>query len=187
MKGTMMNTYNIDSTDGVHSEYLELLEALSKTHEKAERCVLVVDDEPTVRRMVSRSMRALDKELTVHEAENGQEALSILEEIRAKGESDPVLIVTDLQMPVMDGWDFIEKLRKDYEARQCKYGIPVVVLSSSTGVKGIIARKSVHGDKSKYRPIASVAKENCIKPFAYDAAGARGVLAWAKYFLTDQK
>jgi CheY-like chemotaxis protein len=184
MKGTMMKTYTIDNEDGIRDDYLELLEALSKTHEKAERCVLVVDDEPTVRRMVSRSMRALDKELTVHEAENGQEALSILEEIRAKGESDPVLIVTDLQMPVMDGWDFIEKLRKDYEARQCKYGIPVVVLSSSTGVKGLIAKKSVHGDKSKYRPIATVAKEDCIKPVSYDTAGAEGLLSWAKFFLT---
>lgn len=179
-----MKSYDIDNKDGIQSEYLELIEALSKTHEKAERCVLVVDDEPTVRRMVSRSMRALDKGLKVHEAENGQEALGILEEIRAKGQSDPVLIVTDLQMPVMDGWDFIENLRKDYEARQSAFGIPVVVLSSSSGVKGILAKKSVHGDKSKYRPIATVAKEDCIKPFAYDTAGSEGLLSWAKFFLT---
>jgi CheY-like chemotaxis protein len=187
MKGTMMKTYNIDNEAGTGNEYLELLEALSKTHEKAERCVLVVDDEPTVRRMVSRSMRALDKDLKVHEAENGQEALWVLEEIRAKGEGDPVLIVTDLQMPVMDGWDFIESLRKDYEARQCKFGIPVVVLSASTGVKGILAKKSVHGEKSKYRPIATVAKEDCIKPLSYDSAGTKGVLSWAEYFITSQE
>jgi CheY-like chemotaxis protein len=187
MKGTMMKTYNIDNEAGTGNEYLELLEALSKTHEKAERCVLVVDDEPTVRRMVSRSMRALDKDLKVHEAENGQEALWVLEEIRAKGEGDPVLIVTDLQMPVMDGWDFIESLRQDYEARQCKFGIPIVVLSSSSGVKGILNKKSVHGDKSKYRPIASVAKEDCIKPLSYDVAGAKGLLSWAEYFLTTQE
>ena len=130
-----MKTYTIDNEDGVQGEEcLELFKALEKLHDAPERCVLVVDDEPTVRRMVSRSMKTLDKDLTVHEAENGQDAIAVLNGLREAGEDDPVLIVTDLQMPVMDGWELIEALRKDYEAQGRSYGIPLVVLSSSTGV-----------------------------------------------------
>ncbi len=182
-----MKTYSIESDEGLQEGYKLILEELAKLDEAPKRCALVVDDEPTVRRMVSRSMRSLDKKLTVHEAENGQDALAVLKELREAGENDPVLIVTDLQMPVMDGWELIESLRKDYESQGRAFGIPLVVLSSSSGVKGFVARKSVHGDKSKYKPIATVAKQDCIKPLAYDTTDGDGLMSWVKYFLTDQE
>lgn len=182
-----MKTYVIENEEGLEEVYAQFFGELAKLHEAPKRCVLVVDDEPTIRRMVSRSMKTVDKALTVHEAENGQDALEVLKGLRDAGEDDPVLIVTDLQMPVMDGWELIEALRKDYESQGRSSGIPLVVLSSSSGVKGILARKSVHGEKSKYTPIATVAKENCIKPFAYDMVGTDGLMSWVQYFLTDQE
>jgi len=180
-----MTIYNIDETEGLDSgEYQELLAALGKSHEDKQRSVLVVDDEPSVRRMVSRSMRSLDPSLKVHEAENGLEALSVLEIIRREEGSDPILIVTDLQMPVMDGWEFIEKLWQECQAHKRNCGIPVVVLSSSSGVKGRVFTKSVHGDKNRYRPLITIAKENCTKPMKYDGQGAQGLVAWLQYFVS---
>lgn len=162
-------------------EFIRVLEGGDAT--PGQRSVLVVDDEQSVRRMVSRSMTSLDKDLKVYQAENGQEALEILKAIRIKEGADPAMIVTDLQMPVMDGWDFIDELWKECEQKGKNYGIPVIVLSSSSGVKGMFFGKSVHGEKCKYRPLVAIAKEECIKPMKYDSKGEKGLAAWIKYFL----
>ena len=169
------------------SELQQLIRALEESESKpGERSVLVVDDEPSVRRMVSRSMTGLDKALKVHQAENGQEALGVLAEIREKTGVDPIMIVTDLQMPVMDGWEFIDRLWKECQQRGRVLGIPVIVLSSSSGEKGVLFGKSVHGEKCKYRPLVAIAKEDCIKPMKYDTQGEKGLVAWIRYFLRKE-
>jgi CheY-like chemotaxis protein len=166
------------------SDKQEFIRALAESEGKTgARSVLVVDDEPTVRRMVSRSMKGLDKDLKVHEAENGQEALDRLAEIRESEGADPVLIVTDLQMPVMDGWEFIDQLWKQCQEKGREFGIPVIVLSGSSGQKGVLFGKSVHGAKCKYSPIVTIAKEECIKPAKYNMQGEKGLVAWLQYFL----
>jgi len=91
--------------------------------------------------------------------------------------------VTDLQMPVMDGWEFIDRLWKQCEEQGRALGIPVIVLSSSSGEKGILFGKSVHGGKCKYRPLVAIAKEQCMKPIKYDAQGEKGLAVWIKFFL----
>lgn len=162
----------------------EFLQALEKKTGKTQgRSVLIVDDDATIRRMVSRSLTAHDKTLKIHEAENGREALDVLQTIRSSPGGDPALIVTDLQMPVMDGWDFIDQLWKECEKEGRAAGIPVIVLSASSGEKGIFWGKSVHGDKCKYSPLVAIAKEDCIKPMKYDSQGEEGLTAWAKHFL----
>ena len=181
-----MKAYDLSEMDESEGAYERLIAALGKDEEGGaggHRAVLIADDEKSVRRMVSRSMTQLDPDLKVYQAENGREALETLQKLREKEGRDPVLIVTDLQMPVMDGWEFIEALREEYEAEGKQIGIPLVVLSSSTGTKGFIAGKSVHGDKSKYQPLVTVAKEDCIKPMKYDAQGEQGLVAWVKFFL----
>lgn len=151
--------------------------------DKSARHVLIVDDEPSVRRMVSRSMKTVDPEVTIHEAENGRDALEVLQSIRKNTGSDPVLIVTDLQMPVMDGWEFIDQLWKECEERGRKSGTPLIVLSASSGSKGFFGGTSIHGGKSKYSPLVAIAKEDCIKPLKYDSQGEVGLKAWLKHFL----
>lgn len=65
--------------------------------------ILVVDDEEDVRVLHSRVLR--DKGYRVEEARNGQEALQKLE-----GEV-PDLMVLDLMMPEVDGWEVLRRLR----------------------------------------------------------------------------
>jgi CheY-like chemotaxis protein len=165
-------------------EYLDIIHALEKTEaQPGQQTILVVDDEPSVRRMVSRSITSLNKDLKVIEAENGQHALESLQSLRDKKEEDPVMIVTDLQMPIMDGWELIDRLWEDCQKNRKGVAIPLIVLSSSSGVKGMFFGKSVHGEKCKYSPVVSIAKEDCIKPRKYDAQGEKGLVAWLKYFL----
>jgi two-component system chemotaxis response regulator CheY len=67
------------------------------------RAALVVDDSPTMQEMVSFTLSKAG--FAVTRAGNGEEALTRLK----TGKFD--LIVTDLNMPVMDGIDFIKNLR----------------------------------------------------------------------------
>ena len=96
-----------------------LVNVLRKHHQGQQPChVLVVEDEPSIRQMVR---RVLEKEgWAVREAENGQAGL------QAVAESKPAVILSDLMMPVMNGFDFIRELRKNKEWRD----IPVVILTA---------------------------------------------------------
>jgi two-component system, chemotaxis family, chemotaxis protein CheY len=81
--------------------------------------VLVVDDDPDILDALSEILEAEGYE--VQRARNGREALQRLEQ------GHPNLILLDLMMPVMDGWEFARSL--DPRARP-----PIVVLSADRNV-----------------------------------------------------
>lgn len=79
--------------------------------------VLVVDDDGDNRELLVELLETEGYSAT--SAENGSRALASLED-----GLDPDLILTDLQMPVMSGWDLCESLRQNPNLRS----IPVVLL-----------------------------------------------------------
>jgi CheY-like chemotaxis protein len=79
--------------------------------------VLVVDDDPDIRELLFTALE--DEGFEVVPAGNGHEALAIIETFR------PDVIVLDLMMPVMDGWQFAAELRSRDE------DIPIVLLSAA--------------------------------------------------------
>lgn len=167
-------------------DYLQLLECVKRHMDPSSNTVLLVDDEKGIRMKVSREVRAFDPSIVVFEAANGAEALETLNLIRAKYVRDPLLIVLDLQMPVMDGWEVIRKLKKEYESQGKDSGIPIIALSSTSGEKsGLLGKKSIHDGKSGYTPLVSVAKESCVEKSCYDAEGEKGLLAWLKFFMKE--
>lgn len=167
----------------IQSSFL-LSESIKKGLNADNNTALLIDDEKGIRKMVARSLVSFAPEIQIYEAGNGKEGLETLAEIRQKHNSDPLLIVLDLNMPVMDGWDFIEELKKKYEEAGKDFGIPIIALSSTSGEKGaLFMKKSVHGGKSGYTPLVSVAKESCIEKTRYDAKDEEGLDAWLKYFL----
>ena len=96
-----------------------LVEVLRKFRDHAStRPILVVEDDASVRETIR---RALSQDgLKVVEAENGREALERMAEIT------PSLILLDIMMPELDGFGFMEELRKHEQWRP----IPVVVLTA---------------------------------------------------------
>src|SRR5205823_6671445 len=79
---------------------------------------LVVEDDPPTRELLRHVLEA--DGWTVREAGNGREALQVI------GEGPPSLILMDLMMPEMDGFELIKELRQ-----HPKWGtIPVVVLTA---------------------------------------------------------
>jgi two-component system chemotaxis response regulator CheY len=84
---------------------------------------LIVDDSTVMRKIVERALRqaGLDSML-VHEAGSGVEGLEVL---RAK----PVdLILSDINMPSMDGLEFLRQLR----AQNLAPGVPVVMITTES-------------------------------------------------------
>ncbi|MDD5306595.1 MAG: response regulator [Deltaproteobacteria bacterium] len=78
---------------------------------------LIADDDEDVRSAFSRVL--VDEGLRVRAVANGAQALREIE-------SDPPdVIITDIVMPVMDGWDLCERLKRDYALRH----IPIILLS----------------------------------------------------------
>lgn len=80
--------------------------------------VLVIDDDPPLRRMLSLTLR--DGGFAVLPAADGQAALDLL----AADPSLPDAIVLDLEMPVMDGRAFFRALRER------GFEVPVIVVSA---------------------------------------------------------
>ncbi len=83
------------------------------------RTVLVVDDDPNIRRMIVAALRR--DGYTFLEAPNGREALDLM---RAE---HPDVVVLDLMMPVLSGWDVLRERQGDRELQR----IPVIVVSAN--------------------------------------------------------
>ena len=71
----------------------------------ADRSVLIVEDDPELRRVYADVLR--DDGWVVHAAHDGLEALELLQNGVA-----PCVAVVDLRMPRMDAWAFIDELRR---------------------------------------------------------------------------
>lgn len=82
--------------------------------------VLLVEDDPVLREMMSRMIE--NEKFPVTAAENGRRALELVKQ------SIPKLILLDIMMPVMDGFQFLGELRQRKEWAH----IPVVVLTAKT-------------------------------------------------------
>jgi CheY-like chemotaxis protein len=85
--------------------------------------VLLVDDDLIDTMTVQRAFKELRMSAPLVTAENGEQAIQYLEQ----NSNRPGLILLDLNMPVMNGIEFLARVKSDPELR----GIPVVVLTTS--------------------------------------------------------
>jgi two-component system, cell cycle response regulator DivK len=82
------------------------------------KCILVVEDQPDNRRILRDLLGNAGYELI--EAETGEEALTALEAQR------PDLILMDIQLPVMDGYEATRRIRSNPELKS----IPIIAVTS---------------------------------------------------------
>ncbi len=80
--------------------------------------ILIVDDIKLNRKFIKDVL--LNSAISFLEAENGKEAISILKK------SIPDVIITDIKMPIMDGYQFLEKIRADHILKS----IPVIAYTA---------------------------------------------------------
>ncbi len=82
------------------------------------RKVLIVDDDSVTRGLLSRVLKPHSKDFQVLTAINGKDAIAIIEKQK------PNLIITDLQMPEMDGFELMVNVNKNYP------GVPIFVMTA---------------------------------------------------------
>ncbi|WP_411837096.1 response regulator [Paracoccus sp. ME4] len=83
--------------------------------------ILAVDDSPTIRALVSKALRNAGFEVFL--AADGVDGVGAL------SEADPHLIITDINMPRMDGFGLIENVR----ATGAYAEVPILVLTTESG------------------------------------------------------
>ena len=91
------------------------------------RRVLVLDDDGDARELLTYLLRSYDERIRVTEAANGEEALRVLQA------DPPDLILVDLLMPGMDGWQFLGALASNEKLAN----IPAVIVSAQDAVEGL--------------------------------------------------
>jgi two-component system, chemotaxis family, chemotaxis protein CheY len=116
---------------------------------------LIVDDSAVMRKVIERALRQAGLELTeVLQAANGEEALQTLRE----NQGGPLaLILSDINMPVMDGLKFLEARRNEKLAP----GVPVVMITTEGNETFVLSA------------IAAGAQGYICKPFTAEQVKAR--------------
>jgi CheY-like chemotaxis protein len=79
--------------------------------------ILIIDDEPQMRRLLVRVLSGAGH--TVHEAKNGRDGIGLFHRV------NPVLVITDIVMPDMEGIEMIRTLRQEAPT------IPILAISGS--------------------------------------------------------
>jgi two-component system, chemotaxis family, chemotaxis protein CheY len=103
--------------------------------------ILIVDDSATTRAMIKRIIRMTDLPVAeLHEAPHGKAALELL-----LGGTRANLILADLNMPEMDGFEMIRRIRADEKLRD----IPVIVVSASPSAEDFARLERINGLLSK--------------------------------------
>lgn len=114
--------------------------------------VLIVDDDHAATRMINdiikkyaETLYKSDWELTITSVGNAISALEIIQEHNYE------LIITDILMARMDGWEFIREIRKKFP----QFSVPIVVISAIEGVE-LEYEAMRHGASAWFRkPISS--------------------------------
>lgn len=83
--------------------------------------ILAIDDSPTIRALVAKALRPAGFEVSL--ASDGVEGVNTLPD------ADPHLIITDINMPRMDGFGLIESVRADDDYSS----VPILVLTTESG------------------------------------------------------
>jgi excisionase family DNA binding protein len=91
-----------------------------RTNAKAERVILLVDDDSLVRTSIAEFLR--DEGYTVLSAADGAEALELL-----AGATRPDVILLDFMMPNVDGWQFREQQAKDPQLND----VPIIAITGA--------------------------------------------------------
>jgi CheY-like chemotaxis protein len=98
--------------------------------------ILLAEDDPGHARLVEKNMRRFNFTNDIVVVTDGQQALDF---IRAEGEyagttpPSPLLVLLDLNMPVLDGYQVLERLKSDERTRR----IPIIILTSTEDAREV--------------------------------------------------
>lgn len=137
------------SLNATTTELSAPMQRIARFHDMQPRRVMVVDDSLVARNQLVNLFRQMDMECVV--AQDGREALERLEAIaESEGENRVTLVVSDIEMPLMDGYALTRAIRETPSLRALK----VVLHSSISGIFNEAMVREVNADRfvAKFQP-----------------------------------
>jgi len=115
---------DINPETGLKVEEVDLIEKNSKRNAKS---ILIAEDSLLLNKMIVESLKKAGYVQLIHTA-NGQEAYDVVQDCKRKGtlNEDINCIITDIEMPMMDGHRLTKLIKSDDETKH----IPVIIFSS---------------------------------------------------------
>lgn len=95
--------------------------------------ILIVNSEPDISELFAEMLLMGDKEYIINAANTGKECLKAMERTL------PDLVLLDIEIPDMGGWDLIEKIKNNW-------GVPVIIISAKAPVIEDLMRISLVSD-----------------------------------------
>ena len=112
--------------------------------------ILLVEDNAGDVRLTQEVLKGSKVHNNLMVANNGQEALNCLHKVgKYQGVPRPDLILLDLNLPVMDGREVLEKIKDDTDFKR----IPVVILTTSKAEEDIIKTYNLHANCYVTKPV----------------------------------
>ena len=101
--------------------------------------ILVCEDDFAIKTMISTKLK--QENYSVHTVQNGQEALNLME----KQQID--LVISDIMMPEMDGYEFVQTLR------ETKYTLPILMITAKSQLESLEAAFKLGVDDYMVKPL----------------------------------
>lgn len=111
--------------------------------------VLIVDDDATARFLITKIIQRVDLSKEIITANNGQEALELLKQVGFTGFC-PELILLDINMPLMDGFEFLDAM---LSSALLPAATKIVLLSSSNHPQDVERAKKYPGTAYVVKPL----------------------------------
>jgi len=124
------------------------------------QCILLIDDDEVTNFLNKKVIEYCQVTEHIEVKLNGQEALNFLTGKETGNHSQPSLILLDINMPVMDGWEFMEAYNlKDLDQNK----INIVMLSTSNNPEDIQRAANIpHVIAFKTKPLTSEMLEEIV-------------------------
>ncbi len=98
----------------------------------------IIDDDPIFIYGVKKIMELINFSKSLMIFKNGEDALNGLKKIVSSNQKLPDVILLDLNMPILDGWQFLD----EFVTIPCKKKIVIYIVSSSVDPEDILKAKS---------------------------------------------
>jgi CheY-like chemotaxis protein len=123
-------------------------------------CILLVDDDSITNFINERLIRKLNVTNDIKITMNGEEGINYIRAQGDKGEICPELILLDINMPIMNGFEFIREFEnlniKDKEK------VKIIILTTSKNIKDIELLKSLGNFEFISKPLTEEKLFNCL-------------------------
>ena len=119
-------------------------------HNSDRKKILLVEDEPAIREMIRCLLEVEGYQVLA--APDGKEGMELLKRTHSF-----CLILLDIMMPEMNGWDFLDILKSDAEAAN----IPVIVLSAYGETERAVQPNAIVQKPIKLNTLLDTIKRHC--------------------------